>query len=131
MDFPGAYGEWRLRIWVGSKTMSEACGPIALDCPLSLLKLAGPPKEGTYATKWREEVESYRLNKASRRNIKAGELVVYGETKYKLIKPCAPRKGWMVERIDDGRSFRMNSRQIAASEPVAVEVAQVEQAEIF
>lgn len=44
-----------------------------------------------------------------------GLVVEYGGVNYKLVMPAGPRKGWNVERISDGASFRMKANQIASA----------------
>lgn len=97
----------------GNKTITEEMGPAELDCPLSLLEQASPPKNGCYAAEWRVKVREYHEKKKARAaTITAGAIVSYGQHQYRLVEPAGPRRGWIVNRVSDGARFRMNARQL-------------------
>ena len=98
----------------GYKDMSEFCGPVEVNCPLSFLAKASEPTG--YAIEWREKVRQYHAKrKAKKAAIAAGVDVKYGNECYRLDFPAGPRRGWSVCRISDGRPFRMSARQLSDS----------------
>jgi hypothetical protein len=44
-----------------------------------------------------------------------GMVVCYRNTAYKLERPAGPRRGWIANRVQDGKQFRLKCRQLAAA----------------
>lgn len=95
----------------GYKGLSEDMGPVAVDCPLSLIDAASEPIND-YARAWREKVRAYHAKRKTGKPV-AGAVVTYGGNQYKLIEPWAPRKGWKVTSVPYGIEYRMSARQLA------------------
>ena len=93
------------------KPISEDGGPNDVNCPLSLLKQADPPKTD-YATEWRKRVVAYHAMNKAMPEPYVGLRVKYGKLEYELVEKLGSRRGWNV-RISDGTMYRMNIRQIA------------------
>lgn len=98
----------------GYRCMEETWGPYYYDCPLSLLDQADPTDNET-AKAWREKVRAHHAAKKARQVLAAGTVITYGQHQYKLRKPAGARRGWYVNRISDGRGFRITARQLANS----------------
>ncbi len=96
----------------GYKGIGENCGPYHMDCPMSLIKLAGPPITDT-AQQWRDHVLQSHAQTKELRNVKIepGDLITYGNVQYRAEK-CVGRRGWHVTRVSDGFPFRMTARQM-------------------
>jgi hypothetical protein len=102
-------GDW------GYKPVDESMGPVEVDCPLSLLDLAGDP-EGQYAIEWRAKVRRYHARASARHKI--GDVVkVYGE-EYKIVRKI--KRSWVGERLSDGRPFRLPTKKIVATQTAVV-----------
>lgn len=101
----------------GYKDMTEDSGPCYYDCPLSLLAITDEPTEG-YAVEWRRKVRAHHAKKRERAKPAAGAIVSYGGHEYRLRKPAGPRRGWYVDRIDNGCGYRMTARQMAEAKPI-------------
>ena len=95
----------------GYKSLSEDMGPVACDCPLALLELAG--KARGHAHEWRERVREYHRRRAARPKAAVGLVVTYGGRRYRLLEPAGPRRGWRVRCLDDGCEYRMRARQLS------------------
>ena len=95
----------------GYKDMDESVGPCEVDCPLSYLAQAS--QATGYAIEWRFNVQDFHAKKSARPDPQAGQVVIYGQTRYKLVRPAGPRRGWNVQRVSDGLYFRMPSKQLA------------------
>lgn len=104
MQFGGGEG--------GYKDVGENCGPYDLDCPASLIKLAGPPISDT-AQSWRDCVLEAHSHKKAVRNVRIepGDVVTYGDVQYRVEKYLG-RRGWYVNRVSDGALLRMSARQM-------------------
>lgn len=96
----------------GHKGLSEDMGPCEHDCPLSLLNEADPP-ESKYASDWREEVRQFHAAKKQRPKPAPDKVVKYGDRTFRLVRPYAPRRGWVADCIDDGVRYRLNAQQLA------------------
>ena len=103
----------------GYKDLSEDYGPGQVNCPLSYLDQAS--EAVGYAIEWRQKVRAFHARRAERPALAAGLRVIYGEAEFKLLKSAGPRRGWNVERISDGRQFRMKAVQLARSQVVTRE----------
>lgn len=107
----------------GYKDMSENAGPSEVNCPLSLLALAGEPRPDSYAVAWRGRVREYHAQKkvktAEKKQLCCGAMVQFGQNLYKLLQPAAVRKGWIVEDTSTGARYRMSFRQLARAELAA------------
>ena len=108
----------------GYKDLSEDFGPGQVNCPLSYLDQAS--EAVGYAVEWRQKVRAFHALKAERPTLVAGLRIIYGEAEFKLLKSAGPRRGWNVERISDGRQFRMKAVQLARSQVVTQEAVQSE-----
>lgn len=97
----------------GYKDLGEDAGPVACDCPLSLLAIAGEAAGG--ASAWRERVRDYHRRRALRPKPSAGLVVRYGDRRYRLLEPASARRGWRVLCLDDGGTYRMKARQLSAA----------------
>lgn len=106
----------------GYKDLSEDYGPGQVNCPLSYLDQAS--EAVGYAIEWRQKVRAFHARRAERPALAAGLRVIYGEAEFKLLKSAGPRCGWNVERISDGRQFRMKAVQLARSQVVTQEAVQ-------
>lgn len=101
----------------GYKGLSEDMGPNEVNCPLSLLALAGPPKEG-HAAAWREKVRAYHANKKTKPKYAAGMVVKYSGALYTLDGPApGARRGWNVTS-QHGARYRMSFKQLADAEVI-------------
>ena len=108
----------------GYKDLSEDYGPGQVNCPLSYLDQAS--EAVGYAIEWRQKVRAFQARRAGRPTLAAGLHIIYGEAEFKLLKSAGPRRGWNVERISDGRQFRMKAVQLARSQVVMQEAARPE-----
>jgi hypothetical protein len=97
----------------GYKSMDESCEPYAYDCPLSFLALASAPQG--HAVEWREKVRAHHAAKKAKPKPTHGMVVEFDEVKYRLLHQIAVRMGWAVERISDGRVFRLKASQLNMS----------------
>lgn len=97
----------------GHKDMDESVGPCEVNCPISYLDEASEP-EG-YAVEWRQRVREFHARKKARPRPAPGTVVEYGPHRYRLREPAGPRKGWYVDRVEDGARFRMRAQQLAHS----------------
>jgi hypothetical protein len=96
------------------KSMDETCGPCYYDCPLSLLDRADAPY-GEFAGPWRAKVRAFHAMQATRKaTMEEGVRIDYGGTVY-VLRLCLGRRGWEVEREDDGLTFRLKAMQVNAS----------------
>lgn len=94
----------------GYRTYCEDEHPYYYDCPLSLIRLCSPPKNEN-SKQWRERVMKWHAAKKIKPT--RGMVVTIGTEQYRLEYPEAPRRGWTVTRISDGKMFRATSQQIA------------------
>lgn len=99
----------------GWKGMDESWGPCEVNCPLSMLNEADPPR-GENAAAWREQVRQHHARKAARPTPAPGMLVDFGGHRYRLDSSLGPRKGWRVTRVSDGCEFRMRAAYLARAE---------------
>jgi len=98
----GSDGSW------GYKDMDETMGPFYYDCPLSLLKVAGPTKHDS-ARRWRDEVEARQARKS--RKLTVGLRVdLYGK-RYEVLE--VKGRSYTVRR-EDGRIFKLTPKHVAA-----------------
>lgn len=104
----------------GYKDMDESCGPNEVDCPISYLDKASEPRG--YAEAWRQRVREYHTTQAAKPKLAEGLVLKYGQHEYKLRYRCNGRKGWAVNRLDDGVAYRLTFRQINAALSRAQEV---------
>jgi len=95
----------------GYKDMDESVGPCEVDCPLSYLSQAS--QATGYAIEWRAKVRDFHAQKLARPDHQKGQVVVYGQTRYTLVRSAGPRRGWNVQRTSDGLHFRMSMKQLA------------------
>jgi hypothetical protein len=98
----------------GYKDLDETCGPCEVNCPLSFLEQASPT-DHRYAAPWRESVREHHAKKTKRPKPTEGLNILYGGTKYTLVRPAGPRKGWYV-RAEGGGQYRMSAHQLAQSQ---------------
>lgn len=98
----------------GWKGISEEMGPYYYDCPLSFLDDATPGN----AAEWRQKVREYHAAKKLKTTLQTGSIVSYCGHQYQLECPAGPRKGWRVNRVSDGRVFRMNARQLSQAKVI-------------
>ena len=96
----------------GYKGMSEDMGPYYYDCPLALLNKASEPINES-AKEWRVKVLAHHAKKSCKRKPVAGLVIQSGSHQYKLIEPCAPRKGWRVIHTETGVTYRMPAAQLS------------------
>ena len=89
----------------GYKDLSEDSGPYVYNCPLHFLDKASPPTG--YAVEWRKKVREHHEVQSARPVPTQGALIQYGGVDYRLVRPAAPRRGWHVTRMSDGKPFRM------------------------
>ena len=108
----------------GYKDLSEDYGPGQVNCPLSYLDQAS--EAVGYAIEWRQNVRRFHAQRAERPTLTAGLRVIYGEAEFKLLKSAGPRRGWNVERVSDGRQFRMKAVQLTRSQVATQEAMQSE-----
>ena len=113
----------------GYKDLTASMGPVEVNCPLTLLKLA-PDGGGRYETEWRERVlKHHALKRAERARgtcLTAGSVIKYAGRQFRLMEPITlrgRRGGWKVEEWDTGAQgytteYRMSLRQVAQSEVV-------------
>jgi hypothetical protein len=112
----------------GYKDLCAGDGPVEVNCPLSLLKLA--PDSGGHETAWREQVQAYharkKAEKAKRLNMVAGTCIRFSGRLFRLIAPY-PSNGrtnaWMVEELCSQRNqyvnnWKMSAQQLTKSEIV-------------
>jgi hypothetical protein len=103
----------------GEKGMSEDWGPTEVNCPLSYLKLAGPPVNDN-ARDWRERVVAFHAAKAARPEPHTGMVVEYGDRQYRLTEVHwkGPRSGWCAVGIEDGQGYRIKAHQLRQAKVV-------------
>lgn len=95
----------------GYKDMDETMGPYYYDCPLDLIRKAGPAKYED-ARKWRELVEQYHARRS--RKLTVGTKVrMYGHN-YDVIVVGRQK----IIRREDGRVFSLSRRNMADLEIV-------------
>lgn len=114
MEYGGKKMGW------GHKGSSETSGPSEVNCPLSFLAEASAPTG--YAIAWRQAVRQYHANRAARAKLKPGDVVTFDGAEYRMQRPAEPRRGWIVERVSDGKTYRMNARQFARLQPPPIPV---------
>lgn len=111
----GRYGKGCSDHGWGYKGISEDMGPAQVNCPLSLLNAADPPR-GPHAPAWREKVREHHAAKKRKSKAGPGTVVEYGGKKYKLIdRPYGARRGWRTLCLDDGYEYRMKAVQLSHS----------------
>lgn len=90
----------------GYKGLTEDMGPVEVNCPISYLDKASPPRG--YAAEWREKVRAYHARRAVK--FKPGMRVEYGGHTYRL--QVKVNKGWHVVRESDYAEFLMRTRHL-------------------
>ncbi len=93
-------GEW------GYKDMDESMGPFCYDCPLDLIRKAGPTKHHTAQT-WRDAVESFHAR--STRKLTVGTKIRMYSNNYEVVSVGRQK----IVRREDGRVFRLNRRNMS------------------
>lgn len=106
------------RYWI--KHLTEACGPVALNCPVSMIEKANTYGEVSESVKgWRECVVKYKADK-KRVDTMFDELVAgdtinfYGKT-YTVISKISGTKGCIVsegESQEPKATYRMQTKQV-------------------
>lgn len=94
----------------GYKDMCESMGPYYYDCPLKFLKMVPVAN-----AEWREKVRAFHSMKKNAPQFTTGDRVVYSNVVYSLHYSMG-RKGWAVKRASDDMLFRLNHKQLLASD---------------
>ena len=108
----GDFGTKKSPQW-GYKSMGESAGPIACDCPLGYLKHCEAPND--YAAAWRERVKAFHGNKAEKKSLAEGAIVIYQAVEYKILNRLG-RSGWQVKSLVDQAIYKMSNIQMNKAE---------------
>lgn len=98
----GSNNEW------GYKSLSEDCGPVAVNCPISFIKAASET-DSKYANEWRAKVLKEHAAKKNRPNYLRGQIWKVFEKEYELMYEAGKRKGWVGKLVASGEQFRIPS----------------------
>jgi len=96
----------------GNKSMSEDSGPYYYDCPLSLLDKTSPT-ESINAIEWRGKVREYHARNKNKAQPVPGMIVTSYGQEYKLVEPCATRRGWIVIGVWNNQKYRMPASHLS------------------